>query len=84
METISKNNIEKFVGKRITSRCRQYQANHDIYGRATILSVDMNQRNPIMAENLTGEGRFILNAFINTDGYLCIGDSDRIVYTQPY
>jgi len=83
MKTINKQNISELLNKSICFYCKQYMANSDIYGQATVKDIDMSSRNPLKVVSEGGEGDMLRYAFFNNFGELCLGDADRLIKVWP-
>lgn len=82
LQAMTTENVSSLIGKRLYFFSEQYKANYDCEGIVTITSVDMTKRNPITCEIESGDELGLNYAFEGLDGYICIGDSDRVVKFQ--
>lgn len=81
MVPLCRDNLKDFIGKPMFYFSDQYVANGPVEGVALITSVDMEDEHPI-----TCDEEYSVNtlkfAFINNNGLVCLGDSDRTVYVM--
>lgn len=82
MFKLTKDNANEIVGKRVYFFSEQYHANPNAEGITNVESFDASKRNPLIGMVESGEETGLNFAFINEDGEICLGDSDRPVFVK--
>lgn len=80
MKILTINNVNELINKSVCFASKQYEANSDVWGQATITGINLNDRHPLSVVGEAEEGEMLQYAFINERGEFCLGDSDRPVW----
>ena len=81
LTTLTTDNINEWMGKRIFFYSKQYKDNYDAEGIGVITGFDPEKNNPITFE--CEEGDTLKYAFVSFwSNAICLGDEDRLIMVK--